>query len=245
MTTPRRLRRAAATAWLGLLAITAAVAADPAPAAAANPAPATTQAAAPSMEMLADQALANVRERLHLTGDQVTRIRPLLIEHFGALRGLLVEYSGAGGPSLPALMQEIRETRTRFQTNLEHILTPAQMKEALVIRQEIDQKIKDTVCDEAVAALKQPLSLTDDQVPRVRPILCDDFERKRAVLAAQTGSTGGPVTRRPVLPEIQKIQADTAARLGQVLSAEQMKQYEAVRAAARQKARQNAAQTAQ
>jgi hypothetical protein len=236
MTTRTTHRRAAMAACLGFLALTTAAAADPAPA--------TVQATAPSMEKLADQALAKVRERLQLTGDQVTRIRPLLIEHFGTLRGLLVEYSGAGGPSMPALMQEIRETRDHFQSTLEPILTPAQQKEALVIRQEVDQKIKDTVCDALVAALQQPLSLTDDQVPRVRPILCDDFERKRAVLAIHTGPTGGAATRRTLLPEIQKIQADTEARLRQVLSADQMKEYEAVRAAAREKARQSASPNA-
>jgi predicted outer membrane protein len=210
---------AAALAWLALssFAVAAGAATDP----------------SFDQARLTEQALANVRERLHLTEEQVARVRPILGDHLARMRGLFADYTAAG---LPALMQEIRAARARFQSSLEPILTPEQMKEVLVIRQEVDQQIKDLVCDQRVAGLKQPLSLTAEQEASVRPILCEDFERKRELMALQTAPTGGPAARYSVAPEVRKIQAETEERLRQVLTADQMKAYEAYREEMRRKA---------
>ena len=126
-------------------------------------------------------------------------------------------------------MQEFRDRRARFQASLAPILTPAQLTEVEVIRKEVDQTLKDTICDERVAILKGRLGLSGDQATRVQPILCEDFEKKREIMSILTGPTGGPAARRTAHPEIEAIQSETEARLRQVLSAEQMRAYEAYR----------------
>lgn len=183
----------------------------------------------PDMNALAVQALAQLKGRLKLTDAQVTKIKPLLVDHLGKVRQIFKDHNDPSGVSFPALMQEYRAQRVRFKSSLAPILTPAQQKEADVIRTEVDQQLRDTICNERVAALKGPLSLTADQEASVRPILCEDFEKKREVISMLTTSTGGPAARRTATPEIQSIQSQTEARLRQVLSADQMKAYEAYR----------------
>ena len=207
------------------------------PAGAGAPAPSAAPAS-PDFKALADQALAQLKERLKLTDDQVVKIRPLLADHLAKVRQIFVDYGDPSGVSFPALVQAFRAQRSRFQTSLVPILTPAQNAETDVIRKEVDQKLKDTICDERVASLKGRLSLSDDQVTKVRPILCQDFERKREVMGLMTTPAGGPAVRRSARPEIKAIQENTESQLRQVLTAEQMKAYEAYRnqltAAARQ-----------
>jgi hypothetical protein len=226
--------------WLAALAAAAADSPPPNPAPTKGAAPAQASATAPTkgtaaaagepdMNALAVQALAQVKDRLTLTDAQVTKIKPLLVDHLGKVRQIFKDHNDPSGVSFPALMQDYRAQRARFKSSLAPILTPAQRKEADVIRTEVDQQLRDTICNERVAALKGPLSLTADQEASVRPILCEDFDKKREIISMLTTPTGGPAARRTATPEIQSIQSQTEARLRQVLSADQMKAYEAYR----------------
>lgn len=204
----------------------AAPAGTQAPAAAAD---AAKPAGGPDLNALADQTLAQLKGRLKLSDDQMVRIRPLLADHFGKVRQIFQDHGDPSGVSFPALMLEFRAQRARFQSSLAPILTPAQNAEVEVIRKEVDQKLKDTICDERLAILKARLSLSGDQETRVRPILCEDFEKKREIISIMTAPTGSPAARRTAQPEIRAIQAETEDRLRQVLTADQMKAYEAYR----------------
>jgi len=211
-----------------LAAFTASTADPQAPPAAPTKA-AAEAASEPDMNALADQALAQLRGRLKLTDDQIARIRPLLADHLAKVRQMFKDHGDPSGVSFPALMQEFRDRRARFQASLAPILTPAQSAEVDVIRKEVDQTLKDTICDERVAVLKGRLGLSGDQETRVRPILCEDFEKKREIMSILTAPTGGPAAGRTSHPEIEAIQSATEARLRQVLNADQMKDYEAYR----------------
>ena len=201
-----------------------------APAAAAPSAKAGSEAAGePDMNALADQALAQLSGRLKLTNDQAGRIRPLLADHLGQVRQIFKDHGDPSGVSFPALIQAFSAQRKRFQASLAPILTPDQSKEMEVIRKEVDKSLKDTICNERLAILKDRLSLSGDQEARLRPILSEDFEKKREIVAMMTAPTGGPAVRRTAHPEIEAIQKETEARLRGVLNADQMKAYEAYR----------------
>jgi hypothetical protein len=208
---------------------------------AAKPAAAAPAEAQPfDAGRLADQALGQVRARLKLTNDQIVQIKPLLIDTMTKLRQTLIDYSSPDGVMFPALVQEFRDTREKFRTSVVPMLTPDQQKEFMVIRREVDQQLRDTLCDARLAQVKPHLALRPDQEPPVRTILCEDLERKRDLVAGMTTSSGGPASPQPPAPLYQKIQDDTEARLRQVLSPEQMKAYEAYRDGLKAKAQQTA-----
>src|SRR5512145_3106151 len=109
-------------------------------------APSAEPAGGPDFNALADQALAQVKVRMKLTDDQIVRIRPLAADHLGKVRQIFQDYGDPSGVSFPALIQAFRAQRARFQSSLAPILTPAQNAETEVIRKEVDQKLKDTIC---------------------------------------------------------------------------------------------------
>jgi hypothetical protein len=224
------------------LAPAAAHAAVPAGSAAAAPAQANRSAPAGASDFdagpLADKAIGMVRERLRLTPDQVTRIRPLLADHMARIRQVLIDYSDPSGVEYPALIQAFNEQRRRFGNSLGTILDAAQMKEVEVIRKEVDQKLKETICAARLQALSARLSLKPDQEKQVGPILCDDFVRKRDLIAGLATSTGGPAAHRSVAPLFQKIQDETETRLRAALTPSQMKEYVAYRDQLKARARQ-------
>ena len=181
------------------------------------------------MARLADEALSHLGARLKLTDDQAGKIRPLLTAHLAGVRQMFMDYSDPGGGQLPALMQEFRERRDRFRTSLEPILTPPQMQEFEVIRKEVDGSLRDTICDERLAILKARLSLTPDQETRLRPILRENFEKKRELVAIMTAPTGGPAARKAPTAQFAAVQSRTETQLRQILNAQQMAAYEAYR----------------
>lgn len=181
--------------------------------------------AAPSADAASAQAMALAKARLRLSEEQAAKIAPLMTAQVTKLRALFEEYTGQGVAVLPSFMQEFQATRERFRAGVDPILTEPQRLEFAFLRDEIDQALRDQICDLRVAALKDSLKLSTDQVAAVRPILLEDFERKREILSYHTGESGGPETRRPLFGEARKVQEETERRLQAVLSPEQMKSY--------------------
>jgi hypothetical protein len=200
-------------------------------------APAAAPPAAPAdMSQLVEQALGHLRARLKLTEEQTARIRPLLAEHMTGVRQMFLEYSDPAGGQLPALMQEFRERRERFRTNLQPILTPPQMQELDVIRKEVDESLRDTICNERLSVLKARLTLTPDQETALRPILMEDFEKKRDLVAVMAAPTGGPAARKAPTAQFAAIQSQTEDQMRKILDAKQMAAYESYRDELRAKA---------
>jgi hypothetical protein len=235
MTTRTLLVTAAVAASIFLAADHRAAAAAPAPAAGA-PAAATT--APPfNAEALANQAIAQVRDSLHLTDDQAARIQPLLAEHMTRLRQTLIDYSDPSGSEYPALMQEFKARRDAFQASMSTILDPGQMKEFAIIRQQVDGQLKEAVCAARLQAVSARIALRPDQQKSVGTILCDDFEKKRTLISGMTTSSGGLAVRQSPTPAFQAVQDATEVQLRKVLTPEQMKAYEAYRDGLKEKAR--------
>lgn len=183
-----------------------------------------------SDEQAAAQALALAQARLKLTPEQTEQVRPLMLAQVVKLRGLFTEYTGEGASVLPSFLQEFQKAREDFRAAVLPILTGPQKGAFDQLRKEVDAALRDEVCSQRIALLKGRLGLTPDQETRLRPILSDDFEKKRTLLALNTSSAaGGPGLRRPINDEVQKVQAATEARLASVFTPEQMKTYRADR----------------
>ena len=174
-----------------------------------------------------DQLMMVLKQRLDLRDDQAETVRSLLPEHLKKLRGVLVEYSSGSAVALPGLLTEFEGTRDAFRDRLAPIFTEDQMKELAVLRKEVDESIRNTICDERIASLKTRLELSDDQAVTIRPILLDDLKRKRELISFHSSGDGGPRTRRALWPEVQKVQEETEKRLAGVVTPDQMKEYSA------------------
>ncbi len=174
-----------------------------------------------------DQLMIVLKQRLDLRDDQAETIRALFPDHLKKLRGILVEYSSGSAVALPALMSEFNGARDAFRDRVAPNLNEKQMKEFMVLRKEVDESIRSTICDERVAFLKARLNLSEDQAVAIRPIILDDFSRKRELISFQTDAAGGPRTRRALWPEVQKVQEETEKRLAGVFTPDQIKEYSA------------------
>lgn len=212
-----------------------------APALGATRAAATEQAPMPE-EQASAQALALAVQRLSLTPEQTARVKPLMDAQVTRLRQLFADYTGAGANVMPSFLEEFTKTRENFRASVIPLLTPAQKTKFDALRQEVDAALRDQVCDYRVAALKDRLSLTPEQQAAIRPILMDDFEKKKALIAIHTAPTGGAQTRRFLSDEVREVQAATEVRLATVLNPDQMKTYRADLAAKVEAGQEKAAQ---
>ncbi|HUD73303.1 MAG TPA: hypothetical protein VMQ62_15205 [Dongiaceae bacterium] len=193
-----------------------------------QPAAPATAAAAPMPEDQASaQALALAVQRLSLTPEQTSRVKPLLSAHVTRLRKLFADYTGGGANVMPSFLEEFKSTREGFRAAVLPILTDRQQVEFDRLRQELDEALRDQICDYRVASLKDRLALTPDQQTAIRPILKNDFEKKRALLALHTAPTGGPQSGRWLSDQSRQVQAETEVRLATVLNPDQMKTYRA------------------
>jgi Spy/CpxP family protein refolding chaperone len=193
--------------------------------------PSGAEAKAPPVtdEAAAAQALTLAQKRLNLTPEQTEKARPLVQAQVVKLRGLFQEYTGEGATVLPSFLQEFQKTRDDFRSSMFTILTEPQKSAFDQLRKEVDAALREEICTQRIALLKERLGLTPQQEAALRPILNDDFEKKRNLAVLHTSATGGPEARRPLNDEVRKVQAETETRLASVLTPEQMKTYRADR----------------
>jgi Spy/CpxP family protein refolding chaperone len=178
-----------------------------------------------SDEEAAAQALTLAQQRLNLTPDQTEKARPLVQAQVVKLRTLFQEYTNQGATVLPSFLQDFQKTRDDFRSNMFTILTEPQKGAFDQLRKDIDTALREEVCTQRLALLKSRLGLTPQQETALRPILTDDFDRKRNLLVPHTSATGAPQASPPLDDALRKAQAETETRMAAVLTPEQMKTY--------------------
>jgi len=89
---------------------------------------------------------------------------------------------------------------------------------------------------EQLAAAKTRLHLTSDQEERLRALLQEEAEKLR-VVESRYGTDTSLRTRRAKLKEARAVQQDFRARLGGILSPEQMAEWDKMRDEARGRVR--------
>jgi len=82
--------------------------------------------------------------------------------------------------------------------------------------------------DRQIEGMKNRLSLTADQEKKVRPILVESMKKSMAAREKAGPPEPGQTPPKEVLAEMAKIRKETNEKLGEVLSADQMKKYEAM-----------------
>jgi hypothetical protein len=192
-----------------------------APAATAAPAAQMTEAQASA------QALALAVQRLSLTPDQAAKVKPLLDGYVTRLRRLFAGYTDGVAPVTPAFLDEFVKTRADFRGAVLPILSETQKVQYDRLRQDVDDSLRDMVSVQRLGALTKRLGLTPDQQTATRPILVNDFEKKRALIATDTGTTGGPQKGKALTDLVRDVQAETETKLAAVFTPQQMEIYRA------------------
>lgn len=191
-------------------------------------APANAPASAPMPEDQASAAALQLAvQRLSLTPEQTAKVKPLMEANIKRLRQLFADYTGGSANVMPSFLEEFTKTRENFRAAVLPILTDPQKVQFEKLRQEVDEALRDQICDYRVTRLKDRLALTPEQQVAIRPILKSDFEKKRALLAVHTGPTGGAQSPRWLSDQARQVQADTEVKLATVLNPDQMKTYRA------------------
>ncbi|HEV8121243.1 MAG TPA: hypothetical protein VGQ67_09635 [Candidatus Polarisedimenticolia bacterium] len=183
-----------------------------------------------SDEEAAAQALTLAQKRLNLTPEQTEQARPLVQAQVVKLRTLFQEYTNEGATVLPSFLQDFQKARDDFRSRMFTILTEPQKGAFDQLRKEVDAALREEVCTQRLALLRSRLGLTPHQETALRPILNDDFDRKRNMLVPPAAPHGSQAPL-PLGEEVRKAQAETETRLAAVLTPEQMKTYRAGREA--------------
>lgn len=91
------------------------------------------------------QRLAEVKERLALTPEQIEQVRPVLAEEAQRLRALRDKYEGSGSASRRSrrsMARELRDIRSDTDARLKRILSKSQMDELKKLREEWRRELR-------------------------------------------------------------------------------------------------------
>lgn len=123
------------------------------------------------------------------------------------------------------------------------ITVVAAAEEAAVPAESVETQIK-----ERVEAAKERLGLTDAQLDQIRPIIAASIEGQREVFAKYGIAGQGDVSglsfreKRKLRNDVKALRKSTSEQLAEVLSDEQMRQYEALAEERRSALRERAAE---
>ena len=193
--------------------------------------------------------------RLGLTEERQTRLKPILEDHFDAQMAILDKYGlGAGNRDEQPDFQKIRALRNELDTNktktakrLSGILSKEQMVEFEKIQTERKQQIKAEVQSKRIEAIGARLALTKKQMAQVKPIFEDHFDAQMAILDKYGLTIGnrdgskrpGFRTLRALRNDMNRNKAKTMKRLSEILSDEQLTEFEKMQAEQRERMREH------
>lgn len=83
-----------------------------------------------------EQVLSEMKERLNLSEEQATKVRPIIEGKIERLHNIVEKYRGQDRPKIPSLKGEIRKLRTSTEKCLANILTEEQLEEYRKMQEE-------------------------------------------------------------------------------------------------------------
>ena len=194
-----------------------------------------------------EERLQETKSRLVLTEEQLTKVRPILQEHFAAQRAILDQYDIGRGKrpdaqQFRALRRALDASKAQTAKRLAGILSAEQMAEFDKIQAERKKQLYEQFLSKRIEDMGARLVLTEEQLTKVRPILQEHFAAQRAILDQYDIGRG----KRPDAQQFRALRraldaskAQTAKRLAGILSAEQMAEFDKIQAEQREQIREN------
>jgi RND family efflux transporter MFP subunit len=89
-----------------------------------------------------DQIIAEIRRRLKLTDEQMTQVRPIMLEHLKEQNAIRKKYGGKGFAGIQDLMSNMRKLNRKTNGKLEKVVTAEQLSEYDKFQQELRAKAR-------------------------------------------------------------------------------------------------------
>jgi uncharacterized membrane protein YdfJ with MMPL/SSD domain len=181
------------------------------------------------------QMLADLKERLELSEEQIAQVRPIIKEQGQALRAIVEKYKGQGFLEKRSMKEDVQKLREDTQKHLESILTVPQMKEVNAFQDELSTQLREKIRDRIISNLATRLNLTEEQTEHIRPILEENITKRRELIEKYQGQ--GRQAFQAFREDNQQLQQETETQLEAILTGEQMREYKALQEEIRGKIR--------
>ena len=172
----------------------------------------------------AGRFLERLAERLDLTEDQRSEISELIDDYndkiFGIRSQYLPEIKEATDETLSLLREKLddrqKERLDRLKERVDHLHK----------RREPHRRMRsDRMAERFLDRLQQKLELSPEQAEKIRPIIAESMERRRAAMERFRGAGRDRSQALRLREEIGAIEAQTLEKLAQFLSEEQLEAY--------------------
>jgi hypothetical protein len=119
---------------------------------------------------LAD-VMAELTEALKLSDEQVVDVEKAMTAYLTNLDNAQAKYEDQEEPDGQAMLGEFKKIRDDYYKNLQKILSKDQWKLYEAIREKILHELFSEIAGLRIIDLKEPLSLTDDQMEKMKPVM--------------------------------------------------------------------------
>jgi hypothetical protein len=188
--------------------------------------------AAPALAAIEDlpgmDTAANMKEWLTLTDDQVKQLQPVIATRLEKADAEMAKLEAAEEPDVLGFLEASGKIRQEFNSSLEKILTPDQLKQWESFKAEAQKGLVQESAKKQAAMLQTSLKLSDEQTGKIIPPLAKANQGK--LDAVKKLSDGRRISMRDKLKTkraMEAINGELEKSLGTVLTGEQMTAYKA------------------
>jgi len=119
---------------------------------------------------LAD-VVAELKEALELSDEQAVEVEKAMAAYMTNLDNAQAKYEDQEEPDGQAMIGEFKKIRDDYYKNLQKILSKDQWKQYEAIREKILLELFSEIAGLRIIDLKEPLTLTDDQMEKMKPVM--------------------------------------------------------------------------
>lgn len=171
--------------------------------------------------------LASMKTKMELTREQDIALSELYRDYGSRRKSILHEYPDDSEEDGLARTIEIRRLNREIMEKIEAVLEPGQVDEYRRLREkefENEREMsRDSRLERVMQELTDRLSLSEEQVGRIRPVL-DEQSDRMAALWKKAGERG-PEGMGSMRGDMERIMKETEEKLEKILTADQMREY--------------------
>ena len=173
-----------------------------------------------------EEIMAEITEALALSDEQVPEVEKHLTTYLVDLDESQAKYEDVEEPDPQEMLSDLKKVRETYYKSMQKTLSKEQWEQYEALRESILHEIFSEIAALRIIDLKEPLSLTDEQMAAMKPVMGKSLRGVIGTIFEYGDKRMGVRTKLKIATALKSIKAEQDTEMKTILSEEQLAAWE-------------------
>lgn len=173
-----------------------------------------------------DDIMEELQEELDLSEEQMPAVEKAVTKYVMDLNETQAKYEDQEEPDPQGMIGDIKKVRDSYYKDLQKVLSKEQWKQYEELREEILHEIFSEIAELRIIDLKEPLSLTDEQMDKMKPVMGKSLRAFIGTIFEYGDKRMNTRNKLKLANSLKRIKSEQDSQMKKILSSEQLDAWE-------------------